>query len=121
MIVIATKKRVNKLVRDKIPEEISRSNITADYDYDTVYGQDLYAALKKKIVEEANELNKAVYTDEVIEELGDLMEAIKCFRKVAGIGKGVVKAAMAEKRERLGSFKDGIILKWVRQPRRKKK
>jgi len=64
----------NKLIRDNIPEVIQNDGKTCDV---TVLGYEEYIQeIRRKIVEEATELNAATTKEEMIEELADLYELL---------------------------------------------
>lgn len=103
----------NKLVRDKIPENIdseqgrkSRFRILDDEEYLT--------ELNKKVLEEANEFIE----ENSIEELGDLMEVLNAIIKVKGYNMEEIHKIMKEKEEKKGAFNNKIYLEYVDEERR---
>ena len=64
----------NKLIRDHIPQIIEKagkqcqSHVLSDDQYKT--------ELKKKLMEEANEVNEAFLKGDVIEEIADVLEIV---------------------------------------------
>lgn len=69
----------NKLVRDKIPENID-SKPGSKSKYRILNDNEYLIELNKKVLEEANEFIE----DNSIEELGDLMEVINAIMKLKG-------------------------------------
>lgn len=103
----------NKLVRDKIPEDIdsedgrkSKYRILNDTEYLT--------ELNKKILEEANEFIE----ENSIEELGDLMEVINAIMKLKGYKMEEVYEIMKAKSDKKGAFNDKIYLEYVDEEKR---
>ncbi len=98
----------NKLVRDKIPENINKK-IGKKCKYtildDTMYLQEL----NKKVLEEANEFIE----ENSMEELGDLMEVINAIIKLKGYKMEEVYKIMKSKAEKNGIFNDKIYLEYV--------
>lgn len=103
----------NKLVRDKIPEIIEKSGKKAKYR--VLEGDELKAALKNKLVEEANELLNAETEEEIIEEIADVLEVLDgilmCFGGVE-IESKVYQKAMQKYKEK-GRFEKGYYLESV--------
>lgn len=103
----------NKLVRDKIPENIdnepgrkSKYRILDDDEYLT--------ELNKKVLEEANEFIE----ENSIEELGDLMEVINAIMKLKGYKMEEVYKIMKAKGEKKGTFNNKIYLEYVDEEKR---
>ncbi len=103
----------NKLVRDKIPQNIdseegrkSKYRILNDTEYLT--------ELNKKILEEANEFIE----ENSIEELGDLMEVINAIMKLKGYKMEEVYEIMKAKSDKKGAFNDKIYLEYVDEEKR---
>ena len=97
-----------KLVRDNIPETIrSRGESVLAYSADSAERE---ALLRAKLVEEALEVLRAADSDEVVEELADLMEVIGGLRRTLGIRQAEVEEAMDRKRTKRGGFEESIVL-----------
>lgn len=103
----------NKLVRDKIPENIdiepgrkSKYRILDDTEY--------LKELNRKILEEANEFIE----ENSIEELGDLMEVIDAIMKLKGYNMKEVNKVMKAKSEKKGAFNNKIFLEYVEEEKR---
>lgn len=103
----------NKLVRDKIPQEINnKEGRKANY---KILNQDEYLKeLDKKLFEEAHEFVE----EHSVEELGDLMEVISAIMKSKGISIDEVEKAREAKKNKKGAFYDRIFLIDVEQEQR---
>lgn len=105
----------NKLVRDKIPENID-SELGRKCKYrildDTEYLKELNK--NKKVLEEANEFIE----ENSIEELGDLMEVINAIMKLKGYNIEEVNKVMKAKEEKKGAFNNKIFLEYVDEEKR---
>lgn len=100
----------NKLVRDKIPEEINNvKGRKANYRVlnDNEYLQELH----KKLFEEAHEFIE----EHSVEELADLIEVIEAIMKEKNILHKDVEIARERKNKKKGSFKDKVYLINVEQ------
>lgn len=97
-----------KLVRDKIPqimEARGQTPITKVLS-DEEFGQ----ALRDKLIEEAEELRKAMDKTTLIEELADISEVIETILEVEGLSQSQVKKVQLEKRKKSGGFKQKLLL-----------
>lgn len=100
----------NKLVRDKIPQEINKKEgRKANY---KILNQDEYLKeLDKKLFEEAHEFVE----EHSVEELGDLMEVIFAIMKAKEISIDEVEKAREVKKNKKGAFDNRIFLIDVEQ------
>ena len=98
----------NKLVRDKIPEDINREQ-GRKCTYRILDDKEYLQELNKKVLEEANEFIE----ENSIEELGDLMEVINAIMKLKGYKMEDVKEIMKAKSEKKGAFDNKIFLEYV--------
>lgn len=103
----------NKLVRDKIPEEIN-SEIGRKCKYRILNDEEYLKELNKKVLEEANEFVE----ENSIEELGDLLEVIDAIMTLKGYEKKEVNDIMETKRIKKGAFKSKIFLEYVDEEKR---
>ncbi len=103
----------NKLVRDKIPEDID-SEPGRKCKYRILNDEEYLKELNKKVLEEANEFIE----ENSIEELGDLIEVIKAIMKLKGYNMEEVKKVMKSKAERKGTFNNKIFLEYVDEEKR---
>ena len=100
----------NKLVRDKIPEEIN--NIDGrKANYKILNDNEYIQELDKKLFEEAHEFIE----EHSVEELADLMEVIYAIMKTKNISFEDVKIARDIKNKKKGCFTDKVYLINVEQ------
>ena len=103
----------NKLVRDKIPENIDKHQGRKSK-YRILENEEYLGELNKKVLEEANEFIE----EDGIEELGDLLEVINAIMKLKGYKKEDVDKAMKDKIDRKGTFDNKIYLEYVDEEKR---
>jgi len=98
----------NKLVRDKIPEIIEKDGekpfirILDDVEY--------RKELKKKIKEEAEELSLAENNQDLIKEIGDVLEVLEYIEKSFGLDKEEILKVKEERKQKRGGFDKKIFL-----------
>lgn len=99
----------NKLVRDNIPEIIKEDGKNCDIrvldDWEYVI------ELKRKLIEESEELFTAESKDRMIEELADVQEVLAAIIKVENINKDALRRTRSEKSIEKGSYSKRIFLK----------
>ncbi len=95
----------NKLVRDKIPQNIN-SIQGKKCNYKILDEQEYLQELDKKIIEEANEFIEV----HSIEELADLMEVIFTIMKKRNISIEEVENARKAKNNKKGAFEERVYL-----------
>ena len=105
--------KYNKLVRDKIPEEIN-SEQGRKCKYRILNDTEYLKELNKKVLEEANEFIE----ENSIEELGDLMEVINAIMKLKGYNMKDIERVMKAKEEKKGAFNNKIFLEYVDEEKR---
>lgn len=103
----------NKLVRDKIPENID-SELGRKSKYRILNDKEYLTELNKKVLEEANEFIE----ENSIEELADLMEVINSIMKLKGYKMEEVHKVMKAKTDKKGAFNDKIYLEYVDEQKR---
>ena len=103
----------NKLVRDKIPENIEKDSGKA-CKFRVLDDEEYLLELNKKVIEEANEFIE----NNSIEELGDLIEVLNAIMKVKGYKMDEVNTIMKEKEEKRGAFINKIFLEYVEEQNR---
>lgn len=103
----------NKLVRDRIPENID-SEPGRKSQYRILDDTEYLKELNRKIFEEANEFIE----ENSIEELGDLMEVINAIMKLKGCSMEEVNKVMKSKAEKKGAFDNKIFLEYVDEEKR---
>lgn len=103
----------NKLVRDRIPENIN-SEPGRKSQYRILDDTEYLKELNRKILEEANEFIE----ENSIEELGDLMEVINAIMKLKGYSIEEVNKVIKSKAEKKGAFDNKIFLEYVDEEKR---
>lgn len=115
------KKKLNKLVRDRVPYELLKTG--QKFQAKVLASEDFRLELARKILEESQEVSDAlkeyleskggINTYHIEEELGDLLEVVFAFMTELKIKPKTVKSIMDQKRKDKGSFKDKIFLEWL--------
>lgn len=95
----------DKLVRDKIPENIRKSG--NECEVEIVDDATALEYLYKKLQEEVDEL----LADKNLEEIADVAEVLFSIAKKNGYSEEDVMNKRKEKLEKAGGFEDNIILK----------
>ena len=103
----------NKLVRDKIPEDIDGEQ-GRKCKYRILDDEEYLKELNRKVLEEANEFIE----ENSIEELGDLMEVVNAIMKLKGYNMKEVEKVMKVKEEKKGAFNNKIFLEYVDEEKR---
>lgn len=103
----------NKLVRDKIPENIN-SESGRKSKYRILNDKEYLNELNKKVIEEANEFIE----ENSIEELGDLMEVINAIMQFKNYKTEELYKVMKEKADKEGAFNNRIYLEYVDEEKR---
>lgn len=103
----------NKLVRDKIPENIN-SESGRKSKYRILNDKEYLNELNKKVIEEANEFIE----ENSIEELGDLMEVINAIIQFKNYKTEELYKVMKEKADKKGAFNNRIYLEYVDEEKR---
>jgi predicted house-cleaning noncanonical NTP pyrophosphatase (MazG superfamily) len=96
---------MGKLVRDGIPGIIRQSG--REPGARKISGEELKAALKDKLVEEACELRDS---DDVYGELVDVLEVVDAIVEEFGLDRAKLEVAKKEKLGRAGGFREGYYL-----------
>ncbi len=105
------KKIYNKLVRDHIINIINQQNKIVKYEY--LNQQQYQYYLKKKLIEESNEVDSSLNKEELIYELADVFEVIESLIKSYDININDILKIKQEKAIKNGSFHNKILLKYV--------
>ncbi|WP_112182499.1 nucleoside triphosphate pyrophosphohydrolase [Paraliobacillus zengyii] len=101
-------KTYNKLVRDKIPDLISRNGQMCKVKkLDQV---EYYRELRTKLKEELNEYLETENDEEAIEELSDVLEIIHALSKIHGKEFKDIERIRQKKLEERGGFNEQIYL-----------
>ena len=102
----------NKLLRDKIPENID-SMEGRKANWRIMDDEEYIKELNKKLLEEAHEFIE----ENAVEELADIMEVIQSIMKAKNISYEELKKVQALKREQKGGFYNRVYLIDVEQDR----
>ncbi|MGF1485657.1 MAG: nucleotide pyrophosphohydrolase [Prochloraceae cyanobacterium] len=103
----------NKLVRDNIPEIIEREE--KKYKCKILSQSEFIAALKSKIIEEAQEIAASSDREELIQEVADLYEAVDTLLSAKQIEREKIIKAKQEKQKAKGGFQKRIKLIWTEE------
>ena len=96
-----------KLVRDYMPDQIAKNNLSVMYSFADEKDCKLY--LERKLVEEVTEYLESNSP----EELADILEVVFALAKTKDISEKQLMKIRKSKRKKNGAFKNGIILKQV--------
>ena len=97
---------LNKLIRDKV--FVSMQELGQQVTYHQLSDEDFLPELKRKLLEEANELN---FTDKNVgNELADLLEVIDKIRSELKIEPEHLAKLQQKRREKSGGFNDKIYV-----------
>jgi len=98
----------NKLIRDKIPEIIKDAGWTPIV---KVLNKKQYlTALKKKVLEEAEELIKARSKEDITNEIVDIQELLDALASEIGLTKSEIKNQQKVKNKKRGVFRKRLFL-----------
>ena len=103
-----------KLVRDKNPDTIFASGGEANFKI--ISGDEKIRLLKEKLVEEANEVLDAKDGDDVVAEIGDVLDVLQQLIKELKIKKRLIRKSRRLKLKHRGKFKKGIYMHYVKFP-----
>ena len=105
------KQLYNKLVRDKIPNIIKNNG---GEPYTRILSNDEYIEnLKKKLIEECNEVVSAKTKEDTLEELADTFEVVRSLAKALGYSYENLIDAVENKATKRGGFNKKIFLEKV--------
>ena len=96
-----------KLVRDYIPDQIAKNNLSVMYSFADEKDYKLY--LERKLVEEVAEYLESNSS----EELADILEVVFALAETKEISEKQLMKIRKSKRKKNGAFKNGIILKQI--------
>ena len=103
--------RFDKLVRDKIVDQITEAGnkpkwkVLDDLEY--------ISELKKKIIEESSELANTSNNSELVEELADVQELIDYLIKTLDVDKSELYKYQTKKIEKAGAFDKKLFVEYV--------
>jgi predicted house-cleaning noncanonical NTP pyrophosphatase (MazG superfamily) len=98
----------NKLIRDNIPTIIEKDNRACIVS--VLDDEKFYLELKKKLIEEANEVLAASTRDELISEIADMYEIIDKLKGIYSIEDLEVSKIQNLKAEKNGKFEKKLFL-----------
>lgn len=101
----------NKLVRDGIPAHLDEYKLTYDIrpiTDDAIFEQEV----RKKIVEEALEVQAAGNREELIKEMADVAEVLRVLQGIHGVTPEEVEVARVAKRDKKGGFDQRLFVAW---------
>lgn len=104
-------KLFGKLVRDNIPEIILKNGSTPVIR--SLSDDEYFCHLKKKLLEECNEVVNSKSNSETIEELSDVLEVVYSISKFLSISKPQLEDLRKIKSSKRGSFDNKILLEKV--------
>lgn len=103
--------QVEKLIRDKIPEIMKTQGMIVN---ERVMEQaEFEKRLKEKLLEEAQEVHDTDSSEELIEELADILEVIYALAQAGGISLDKINEKRLSKRESKGGFDARIYNHYV--------
>ena len=99
--------RVQKLIRDHLPAIMRAQGLAV---FDRRLGEaEFIAALKDKLLEEAQEAHEAAAPAELVDELADVMEVIQALASASGVNLDDVEARRQAKRAERGGFEARVF------------
>lgn len=103
--------KTNILVRDKMVEKMQSEGILVDYEKLSL--KDYEKALRKKVVEEAQEVADERDRERLVYELADLLEVAQTLANTIGITESEILEAKKKKREKSGGFIEKYFTNFV--------
>lgn len=101
----------NKLIRDRIPQIIEKAGKQCQVH---VLSDDQYKTeLKRKLIEEANEVNDASIKEKITEEIADVLEIVDALKRAYFISNDEVLAIKNKKAIKNGRFENKLFLEYV--------
>lgn len=101
----------NKLVRDKIPENIRAKG--TNIETRELSKEEFLGELKKKITEEALEVSEAESRETLVSELADVIDVIEEIKKTEGITDAEIAEARQASFDKKGGFANKTFLEWA--------
>jgi len=98
----------NKLVRDKIPEIIEANGSVAEIK--TLSREELLGHLKRKILEEGQELVESEKLEDTKKEMADVLEIIRSLAEELDVPMSDIEGLMNDRAEKRGRFKNRTYL-----------
>ncbi len=91
--------KTNILVRDKMVEKMEGDGIFVDYK--TLNPNEYIAALRNKVMEEAQEVAEEKDNDKLVYEFADLLEVMETLASATGISIEEIREAQREKKQKI--------------------
>jgi len=101
----------NKLVRDKIPENIRAKGTKLETR--ELSDKEFLSELKKKIKEEAIEVSEAESREALVSELADIIDVVEEIKKTESITDTEIGNARKISFEKKGGFSNKTYLEWA--------
>lgn len=103
-----------KLVRDNVLDILKDEGATASF---RILGtQEFIEELKKKLIEEAHELQKTRDHDELLEELADVVEVVERLITLFEFTAEEIETARHKKNKKRGAFSKGLFIDYIDAP-----
>jgi predicted house-cleaning noncanonical NTP pyrophosphatase (MazG superfamily) len=103
--------KIDQIIRDKLPE-IMRSQGIAVFER-PLEGKELDQRMREKLLLEAREVQNAQSTEELIEELADVLEVMHALAKAAGVDLQRVEEKRTKKLQARGGFEARLYNPYV--------
>ncbi len=104
--------KFDKLIRDKAFELMRDAGVEMNLK-DEISKEEAMSYYKKKIVEEAQEVESSKSKEELLEELADCLEVIQGFAEFMGFDLEEIERVRKVKKEEKGGFTNSIIVQDV--------
>lgn len=104
------RKEYHKLVRDRIPEILLKAGL--DFELTTLSETEYRHALRKKLIEESEEL-AASSAEHLLTELADVYEVLDALIESYGLDREAIVKKQKQRRSERGGFKHRIQLIWT--------
>lgn len=98
--------KVEKLIRDFIPEILKSKGIVMHTR--VMEPEEFIQRLKDKLLEESEEVRQTKNSDELLEELADVMEIMHTLAAAEGLSMELIEKKRAEKQHLRGGFADRL-------------
>lgn len=103
--------KAEKLVRNKTNERLAAENVFMKYHI--ADAEEYKKLLGLKLIEEATEVAVAKNTDEIIDELADVLEVVHSMIAAHNLSFATVEASRQEKLKTRGNFDDRVCSEYV--------
>src|SRR5262245_56524517 len=107
MIMAKKSFKVGKLIRDHVPQLLQAKGIVLNTN--VMEHEEYISKIKDKLLEEAHEVFEVHNTNELCEELGDVLEVIHALSKATGISMQQIEQKRIEKMKIKGGFENKLF------------